>query len=110
MHKLVVLYPEPADRAAFEAYYRSTHLPLCARLPGVRGITFSLGISEPGAGPFFGLFEAVFDSAEDLAAALASPEGRAVEADVPNYATGGATVFDCAVESLTSGETSFAER
>ncbi len=110
MHKLVVLYPEPTDRAAFEAYYRETHLPLCAQLPGVQQITFSIGITEPGAGPFFAVFEAVFDSATDLAAALQSPAGQAVEADVPNYATGGATVLSYAVESLTSGETSFAER
>lgn len=110
MHKLVVLYPEPTDRAAFEAYYRETHLPLCAQLPGVQQITFSIGITEPGAGPLFAVFEAVFDSATDLAAALQSPAGQAVEADVPNYATGGATVLSYAVESLTSGETSFAER
>ena len=93
MHRLVVLYPEPQDRAAFEAYYVSTHLPLCAALPGVREITYSLGIAAPGEGPFYAMFEARFDSAEALEAALASPEGRAVEADVPNYATGGATVF-----------------
>ncbi|WP_125100269.1 EthD family reductase [Leucobacter chromiireducens] len=104
MHKLVVLYPEPADRAAFEAYYRATHLPLCAQLPGVQDISFSIGITEPGTGPFFAVFEAVFASREALTAALASPAGRAVEADVPNYATGGATVFDFAVESLALGE------
>ena len=34
MHKLVVLYPHPADPAAFESYYRTTHLPLASRLPG----------------------------------------------------------------------------
>lgn len=93
MHKLVVLYPEPTDRAAFEAYYVSTHLSLCAALPGVQQITYALGIAEPGAGPYYGTFEAVFADAAALGAALASPEGQAVEADVPNYATGGAQVL-----------------
>ena len=93
MHKLIVLYPEPLDRAAFEEYYRSTHLPLCQDLPGVREITFALGIAEPGEGPYFAVFEAAFDSKEALDAALASPAGLAVEADVANYATGGATVL-----------------
>lgn len=100
MHRLTVLYPEPADRAAFEAHYRDIHLPLCAQLPGVRRITFSLGISDPGQGPYYAIFQAAFDDGAALAAALASPEGRAVEADVPNYATGGATVLAFPVEQL----------
>ncbi|MBN9613492.1 MAG: EthD family reductase [Actinobacteria bacterium] len=103
MHKLTVLYLEPADRAAFEAYYRSTHLPLCAQLPGVQEITYSLGICPPGEGPYYGIFQASFADEAALQAALSSPEGRAVEADVPNYATGGATVFPFAAESLPLG-------
>ncbi|QIM18926.1 EthD family reductase [Leucobacter coleopterorum] len=93
MHKLIVLYPEPTDRVAFEAYYRETHLPLCAKLPGVQSINFSLGVTPPGDGPYFGVFEASFADEAALSAAMSSPEGRAVEADVPNYATGGATVL-----------------
>ncbi|MBL3687553.1 EthD family reductase [Leucobacter zeae] len=100
MHRLTVLYPEPVDRAAFEAYYRETHLPLCAQLPGVREITFSLGIAAPGAGPYYAIFQAAFDDEAALGAALASPEGRAVEADVANYATGGATVLAFPVEEF----------
>ena len=103
MHKLLVLYPEPADRAAFEAYYRGTHLPLCAKLPGVQEISFSLGIGEPGAAPYYAVFEAVFADEAALAAALSSPEGRAVEADVPNYAPGGATVLTFPAEELPLG-------
>lgn len=93
MYKLIVLYPEPNDRAEFEAYYRETHLPLCAKLPGVQSINYSLGITPRGDGPYFGVFEASFVDEAALGAALSSPEGRAVQADVPNYATGGATVF-----------------
>ncbi|QIK62587.1 EthD family reductase [Leucobacter viscericola] len=93
MHKLIVLYPEPTDRAAFEAYYREVHLPLCAKLPGVQSISYSLGITPPGKGPYFGVFEASFADGAALGAAMSSPEGRAVEADVANYATGGATVI-----------------
>lgn len=103
MHKLIVLYPEPADRAAFEAYYRGIHLPLCAKLPGVQEISFSLGISEPGDGPYYAMFEAVFADEAALGAAMSSSEGRAVEADVPNYATGGATVLTLPMEELPLG-------
>ncbi|MBL3700993.1 EthD family reductase [Leucobacter luti] len=93
MHTLLVLYPEPTDRAAFAEYYERVHLPLCAKLPGVQDISYALGITEPGAGPYYAMFRATFADGAALAAAMASPEGRAVEADVPNYASGGATVL-----------------
>lgn len=100
MHKLTVLYPEPADRKAFTDYYLSTHLPLCAKLPGVQDITYALDICQPGEGPYFGYFQATFADEAALGAALGSPEGQAVEADVPNYATGGAVVFPFKAETL----------
>jgi uncharacterized protein (TIGR02118 family) len=34
-----------------------------------------------------------FDSMADVNAALASPEGQAAAADLPNFATGGATLL-----------------
>ena len=43
--------------------------------------------------PYFCVFEADFDDAGALDAALASPEGQATAADVPNYATGGAVLL-----------------
>ncbi len=102
MHRLMVLYPAPVDRAEFERHYRDVHLPLCTRLPGVIEISFALGVDAPDGGPYFAVFEATFASAEALGAALASPEGQAVQADVPNYATGGAIVVPFAVEQLVS--------
>lgn len=91
MHKLVVLYPEPTDRAAFRAYYESVHLPLAQQLAGVVSMTYSLDLAAPdGELPYFGMFEAVFESPQAMGAALESPEGAALAADLPNYATGGA--------------------
>ena len=40
------------------------------------------------------MFEADFDDAAAYAAAMASPDGQAVRADVPNYATGGVVVLN----------------
>lgn len=100
MHKLVVLYPDPADRVAFVEYYTSTHLPLAKALPGLRAWRYSTEVAAapgPGAQSYFALFEADFDSAEAFREAMASPQGQAVAADVPNYATGGAVVLDYAV-------------
>ncbi|GAB3650801.1 EthD family reductase [Zhihengliuella somnathii] len=99
MHKLVVLYPEPENREEFTVYYTTKHLPLAARLPGLRGWRYSLDISSGGdRAPYFGVFEADFDDAESFRAAMASPEGQAVADDVPNYASGGAIVLDYPVQ------------
>ncbi|KTR86181.1 EthD family reductase [Leucobacter chromiiresistens] len=97
MHKLVVLYPQPADPDAFIDYYVSTHLPLAAKLPRLQAWRYTTDVQpEPdGSAPaYFAVFEAEFASAADFRAAMASPEGRAVAADVPNYASGGATIID----------------
>jgi uncharacterized protein (TIGR02118 family) len=104
MHKILVLYPEPADRAAFEEYYVYKHLPLAARLPGIKAARYSFGVSglgDAGTGsPYFAVFEGEFDSLADLTAAVSAPEGQALLADVPNFATGGAVVVNYPVETL----------
>lgn len=97
MHKVLVLYPTPTDPQAFESYYRSTHLALAAKLPGVSEIRFSIGLENA---PYFAVFEARFESAEAHAAAMRSPEGQAVAADIPNYATGGAVLMNFPVEEF----------
>lgn len=101
MEKLFVFYGQPENPAAFEQYYRSTHLPLAKKLPGVISAEFSLGLAGmEGDAPYWGVFEAVFASREALEAALTSPEGLAVGADVANYATGGATLAHAPVHTL----------
>ena len=90
MRRLLVLYPPPSDPDHFRSYYEGTHLPLAAKLPGLRGYRYSVDVTAPGGeSPYFCVFEADFDDAAAYRAALASPEGQAVLADVPNYATGG---------------------
>lgn len=93
MHKFLVLYPEPTDRAAFEDYYINKHLPLAAKLPGLKASRYSLAVAGEES-PYFAVFEGDFSCHADMVAAMSSPEGQAVQADVPNYATGGAVVVD----------------
>lgn len=98
MYRLTVLYPPPADPERFRSHYLSTHLPLAAKLPGLRAMRYSLEVSAvEGDSPYFAVWEGEFDSAADMAAALSSEEGRAVVADVPNYATGGAQIIHYAL-------------
>ena len=95
MHRLLVLYPPPSDPDHFRSYYEDTHLPLAAKLPGLRAYRYSFDVAAgEGESPYYCVFEADFDDAAALSAARESPEGQAVRADVPNYATGGAVVLD----------------
>ena len=95
MHRLLVLYPPPADREHFRTYYEGTHLPLAAKLPGLRGYRYSIDVvAGEGESRYYCVFEADFDDAVAYSAAMESPEGQAVRADVPNYATGGVVVLN----------------
>jgi len=91
MHRLLTLYPQPSDTDAFRAHFEGKHLPLVEKLPGLRGYEYGFELAAVGGGesPYFCTFAGDFDDARALDAALGSPAGEAVAADVPNYATGG---------------------
>jgi len=93
MHKMVVLYPQPADPDHFRDYYVTNHLPLATRLPGLLAWRYSLDVAADGQTPYFAVFEAEFADAAAMTAARTSPQGQKVVADVANYATGGAVVI-----------------
>jgi len=98
MARLLVLYNQPADPAAFDRYYYETHVPIAKRIPGLRSYTVNSGTPMMVAGSFAPhlIAELDFDSMADLQAAMASPEGQAAAADVGNFAQAGVTllVFD----------------
>ncbi len=94
MHVLMVCYGPPADPAAFDAYYTSTHVPLAEKIPGVASFSARHCASLDGsAAPYHLIAELGFPSREALNAALSSPEGQAAAGDLANFATGGATIF-----------------
>jgi uncharacterized protein (TIGR02118 family) len=93
MYCLTVVYPAPKDAARFKAYYEGTHVPLANQLPGLK--TCSFVYPEPlGPGPVpFCIFQAWFDDAAAMFAALQSETGRKVADEVPNYSPDGASLF-----------------
>lgn len=94
MVKVVVLYGHPSDPAAFEEHYAGTHEPLVAKIPGLRLFEASRVVgAADGDSPYYRLAELSFESQPALQAGLASPEGQATVADLPNFASGGATVL-----------------
>lgn len=98
MHRLIVTYPKPADAAHFLDYYVARHLPLARQLPGLLGCRYArLQALGPGEPPYFLVFEADFASEQAMFAALGSPIGAQVAADVPNYSPAGAALAHGAV-------------
>jgi uncharacterized protein (TIGR02118 family) len=94
MHVLMVCYGHPTDPAAFDAHYTSTHAPLAEKIPGMSSFTYRHTASIDGSQPpYYLIAELSFPSAEAMGASLGSPEAQAATADVPNFATGGVTMF-----------------
>ena len=98
--KLTVLYGHPKSAADFEAYYAEKHMPLLAAVTGLRRFEASKGSpKKDGSAPaFYRMFEAWFDSPEQMAAVTSTAEWKKVGADLPNFATGGVTSLVSRVE------------
>lgn len=74
--KLIALWGKPQDVEGFEQHYRTTHLEIVKRWPGVKSFSVSRITGTPGSGdaPYHRVFEATFATEEDLRQALRSPE------------------------------------
>ncbi|MHC1560949.1 EthD family reductase [Actinomycetospora sp. C-140] len=94
MHIVTVLYGHPTDPAAFDTYYRDVHAPLADKIPGLKSFTYRHCASlDANPAPYHLIAELSFDSLEDLQAGMSSEAGQTAAADVPNFASGGATLF-----------------
>jgi uncharacterized protein (TIGR02118 family) len=74
---------------AFVAHWLGTHAALCAVLPGM--LRYSVNLVDRSRFPDFGydgFSELWFKDEAALAAALASPEGKTLLADLPNFVDG----------------------
>jgi uncharacterized protein (TIGR02118 family) len=70
----------------FLNHWLTTHAELCKRLPGLR--RYSINLVNREKSPKFdydGFSELWFDSIEAYDAAMASPEGSTLLADLPNF-------------------------
>ncbi|MGW7525621.1 EthD family reductase [Streptomyces sp. NPDC054783] len=80
--RFLALYEAPADAQAFDRHCREVHIPLGRRLPGLRRHTVGRGVAPVrGGAPYYLVATLEWDSAAQLRAAFASPEGRATAAD-----------------------------
>lgn len=88
MHKLIVLYRDPPDEAAFRQHYEAVHLPLVRRVPGVidARASFAPGDGQGGRSRYACIGETLFDSEASMRNSLQTPEGKALIDDAANYA------------------------
>ncbi len=71
----------------FVNHWMQKHAALCVKLPKLR--RYSVNLVDRARFPKFGydgFSELWFDSEDDLVASLASPEGKTLLADLPNFA------------------------
>jgi uncharacterized protein (TIGR02118 family) len=99
--KLVVLYTQPDDGAAFDEHYLGVHAPLVEAIPGLQrweGSRF-VAAADGGEQNFFRMAELYFDDQASLQAALGSEEGRAAGGDYQQIAPPGSRMFVAAVDA-----------
>ena len=97
MCRLTVLYGHPTNPAEFDRYYHEVHIPIARRMKGLTGWTIGKcqSLNRSDAPPYYMIVGLYANTRAALEAIIASPEGQATVADVPRFATGGATfVFD----------------
>ena len=97
MYRLTVLYGHPENPTEFQRYYHEVHIPLARKMKGLLGWTIGMcEAAEHGERPPYYMIVGLYaETREALEAILASPEGQATVADVPNFATGGVSfMFD----------------
>ena len=83
MLRLVGLWTEAADVDAFEREYLGSHVPKLQRLPGCQDVRTARCLD----GPFFRLTEVLFESLDDINAALGDEVGRRILTEAEALAT-----------------------
>ncbi len=84
MVKACVIYVgKPEDPVAFDAYYRNTHIPIAAKIPGLK--RFVLNKGRAGEGEFYQIAELHFEDRAAVERGMASPERQAAADDVKKF-------------------------
>jgi uncharacterized protein (TIGR02118 family) len=102
MVRLLVLYGHPTDPVAFDKYYHDRHISIAKQMKGLKKWTVGKVQVRPGedAPPYYYIADLYMESRDEFERLLATPEGQAAVADVPNYATGGVTFLYTEIEEI----------
>jgi uncharacterized protein (TIGR02118 family) len=91
--KLIALYKQPPDPAAFDEVYFNTHLPLIEKVPGLsRTVVTRFTRTLMGDGLYM-MAEMYFTDESALRAAMKSPEMAAAGSNLNGFANGLVTLM-----------------
>ncbi len=93
--KLVVMYTQPPDRAAFDEHYLGVHVPLVHKLPGLQRLEAGKVTSalDGGEQTYHRIAELYFADRAAMDAAFGSAEGAATAQDYGAIAPPGSRMF-----------------
>jgi uncharacterized protein (TIGR02118 family) len=93
--KLVVLYTQPEDAAAFDQEYLGKHAPLVEKIPGLRRFEAGTIVAplDGGEHTYHRIAELYFADRPAMNAAFGSPEGTATAAHYDEIAPPGSRMF-----------------
>jgi uncharacterized protein (TIGR02118 family) len=98
-----VLSEKQKDPEAFNKYCLGKHMPLVAKLPGLKRTEVATILPAPPdqpEPPYWRITELYFDSAEDLRKGFATEEGKAAGADLANFTDKGTvTIFASRIQA-----------
>ena len=89
MFKMIVFYPKQNDVEAFLARFKSGHVALLRKLPGVTDVKLNVVDKNLiGESSYWAYSETCFPTVDAFKAALKSPEMMACGADAMSFASG----------------------
>jgi uncharacterized protein (TIGR02118 family) len=93
--KLIAIYDQPADSAAFFKHYENVHSPLVSGTPGLQRLSVSRisGNALGGPSPYIAIAEMTYANREALDRAMKSSENQAVVDDLMKFTQGKVRVF-----------------
>ena len=104
MVRLIALYSQPEDPAAFDAHYRDVHAPIVQRYPNLISVQLTKADGVGGRpAAYYLMAEMSFASRADLDEALASDAGRESGRDLRNFAGAGVTLLIANDANATDG-------
>ncbi|MGH2582832.1 MAG: EthD family reductase [Anaerolineales bacterium] len=88
MSKLIALYKQPPDRAAFDKAYVDTHLPLLEKVPGLLKTEITRFTRTLMGDGYYLMAQMYFAEEASMKAAMKSPEMAAAGEKLDSFAKG----------------------
>jgi uncharacterized protein (TIGR02118 family) len=98
--KLVVMYTQPADPAAFDEHYFGVHMPLVQAIPGLERTETGkvVAAADGGEQTYYRITNLYYPDLETLQAGSGSAEGGTAAADFQKIAPPGSRLFVAALD------------